>query len=67
MEIERKWNVEGWPVLRYGLKMIEEHKMRQGYLNVRPTVRIREEARTGGDTESFQTCPPVCSFDHLYR
>ncbi len=51
MEIERKWNVEGWPVLRYGLKMIEEHKMRQGYLNVRPTVRIREEARTGGDTE----------------
>lgn len=51
MEIERKWMVTGWPDAAYGLQMIEEHRMRQGYLNVRPTVRIREEARTGGDTE----------------
>ena len=25
--------------------------MRQGYISVRPTVRIREEAMTGGNTE----------------
>lgn len=47
MEIERKWLVEGWP---QGLPLVEEHTMRQGYISVRPTVRIREEARTGGET-----------------
>lgn len=47
MEIERKWMVNGWPE---GLTMTEEFAMRQGYISVRPTVRIREEARTGGDT-----------------
>ena len=47
MEIERKWLVEGWPD---GLPLAEEFTMRQGYINVRPTVRIREEAKTGGDT-----------------
>ena len=46
MEIERKWDVSGWP--EADLPLIEEHKMRQGYLTVRPTVRIREEAKTGG-------------------
>lgn len=41
MEIERKWMVKGWPQLP--LKLLREHNMRQGYLTVRPTVRIREE------------------------
>ena len=52
MEIERKWMVNGWPE---GdgfppLPLKEEFAMRQGYISVRPTVRIREEARKGGDT-----------------
>ena len=47
MEIERKWLVEGWPA---GLPLVEEFTMRQGYVSVRPTVRIREEAKTGGPT-----------------
>ena len=49
MEIERKWDVTGWPDC--DLPLLEEHVMRQGYLNVRPTVRIREEAKTDGPTE----------------
>ena len=48
MEIERKWMVTGWPE---GLPLEEEFFMRQGYISVRPTVRIREEALTGGETE----------------
>ena len=44
MEIERKWMVTGWPE---GLPMEEEFAMRQGYI----TVRIREEALTGGSTD----------------
>lgn len=47
MEIERKWLVDGWPE---GLPLIRTHHMRQGYLSVRPTVRIREEALAGGET-----------------
>ena len=47
MEIERKWMVNGWPE---GLPLKEEFVMRQGYISVRPTVRIREEALTGGKT-----------------
>ena len=47
MEIERKWMVTGWPE---GLPLIREQKMRQGYLSLHPTVRIREEALSGGDT-----------------
>ena len=47
MEIERKWMVSGWPE---GLPLTEEFTMRQGYISVRPTVRIREEAKTGGET-----------------
>ena len=47
MEIERKWMVNGWPE---GLPLKEEFAMRQGYISVRPTVRIREEALTGGKT-----------------
>ena len=45
MEIERKWMVNGWPEQPLPLK--EEFAMRQGYISVRPTVRIREEALTG--------------------
>lgn len=48
MEIERKWLVTGWP---QGLPLWEEFRMRQGYISVRPTVRIREEALTGGPTD----------------
>lgn len=48
MEIERKWLVSGWP---QGLPLREEFRMRQGYISVHPTVRIREEALTGGDTQ----------------
>ena len=48
MEIERKWMVNGWPE---GLPLVEEFTMRQGYISVHPTVRIREEALTGGKTD----------------
>ena len=48
MEIERKWMVKGWAE---GLPLTEEFAMRQGYISVHPTVRIREEARTGGSTD----------------
>lgn len=48
MEIERKWMVNGWPD---GLVAGAECRMRQGYFSVRPTVRIREEAWQGGETE----------------
>ena len=52
MEIERKWMVKGWPE-GDGFPLLplkEEFAMRQGYISVRPTVRIREEALKGGDT-----------------
>ncbi len=49
MEIERKWMVNGWPDKE--LPLIEVHEMRQGYLSVHPTVRIREEADKNGRTE----------------
>ncbi len=48
MEIERKWMVKGWPE---DLPLKEEFAMRQGYISVHPTVRIREEALTGGGTD----------------
>ena len=52
MEIERKWMVNGWPEGAGfpEMPLQEEFAMRQGYISVRPTVRIREEARTGGST-----------------
>ena len=40
MEIERKWLVTGWPE---DLPLLETQEMRQGYISVEPTVRIREE------------------------
>ncbi|MGO5337122.1 hypothetical protein ACTQZS_09985 [Bilifractor sp. LCP19S3_H10] len=49
MEIERKWMVKGWP--EKPLPLLFEYRMRQGYLSVTPTVRIREESRSGGDTD----------------
>lgn len=51
MEIERKWMVKNWPPEEMGLPLLYEQSMRQGYISVRPTVRIREEAMTGGNTE----------------
>ena len=61
MEIERKWMVTGWPE---GLPLEEEFTMRQGYISVQPTVRIREEALTGGSTFSGKLSrihsPKVC-------
>ena len=45
--------VSGWPELN--LPLLQEHLMRQGYLTVRPTVRIREEALTGGPV-SYVLC-----------
>ena len=52
MEIERKWMVNGWPEGEDLplLPLKEEFAMRQGYISVRPTVRIREEALKGGRT-----------------
>ena len=52
MEIERKWMVNGWPEGENfpPLPLKEEFAMRQGYISVRPTVRIREEALKGGNT-----------------
>ena len=47
MEIERKWMVAGWP---QGLVQTSLYKMDQGYISVRPTVRIRREALQGGPT-----------------
>ena len=47
MEIERKWMVAGWPEC---LPLTETFEMDQGYLCVRPTVRIRREAKAGGRT-----------------
>lgn len=55
MEIERKWMVNGWPPQALRLPLLYEHSMRQGYISVRPTVRIREEAKTGGSTQ-FVLC-----------
>ena len=47
MEIERKWMVAGWPA---GLEQTSAYNMDQGYISVRPTVRIRREALQGGPT-----------------
>ncbi|HJA26384.1 MAG TPA: hypothetical protein H9795_10015 [Candidatus Fournierella merdigallinarum] len=45
MEIERKWLVKGWP---RGLEAVQTIRMRQGYIALRPTVRIRQEAQEAG-------------------
>ena len=48
MEIERKWMVAGWPE---GREETARWQMEQGYLSVRPTVRIRREGREDGTTD----------------
>ena len=48
MEIERKWLVSDWPPMP--LPLLFEQSMRQGYISVHPTVRIREEAIKNGET-----------------
>lgn len=50
LEIERKWMVNGWPETMTPLPVLKEESMRQGYITVEPTVRIREESVTGGAT-----------------
>lgn len=52
MEIERKWMVAGWPT---GYPLLKEEEMRQGYVSVKPTVRIREEKLLV--TEHTETAP----------
>ena len=67
MEIERKWMVKGWPQESAALTMVREQTMRQGYISVRPTVRIREEAETGGSTEYILCFKSVAAPDGLAR
>lgn len=42
MEIERKWEIDGFPA---GLEQIDAARMEQRYLTTRPVVRIRREER----------------------
>ena len=51
MEIERKWMVDRWPDDASGLTLLDEQYMRQGYISVHPTVRIREEAEKDGPVQ----------------
>ena len=53
MEIERKWLVSGWPDVSFPI--IEEYNMRQGYISIHPTVRIREE-QLSGKAPSYILC-----------
>ena len=53
MEIERKWLVKGWP--DEDLPLIREETMRQGYVTVEPTVRIREERAAGEEPKFLMT------------
>ena len=59
MEIERKWMVVGWPE---GLEQTEVYKMDQGYISVRPTVRIRREA-----LQSTSAVRPPCKASRRMR
>ena len=45
MEIERKWLVNGWPPGDH--PVIREEYMEQGYLSLRPSVRIRRSEEDG--------------------
>lgn len=59
VEIERRWMVGGWPK-DFGFPLLKEEAMRQGYVTVKPAVRIREESlqhtsdTTGGT--AFMLC-----------
>ena len=52
LEIEKKWIVTGWPDAE--LKLLKCEFMRQGYLTVEPTVRIRQE--TEGENTEYILC-----------
>ena len=67
MEIERKWMVKGWPEESASLPLVREEKMRQGYVTVYPTVRIREEEEKGGKTEHILCFKSPASPDGLSR
>lgn len=64
MEIERKWMVKGWPE---GLPLEETYQMDQGYISVRPTVRIRREALEGGKTDLVLCFKGAAGADGLSR
>lgn len=64
MEIERKWMVKGWP---QGLPLLETYRMDQGYISVRPTVRIRKEALEGGVTSLILCFKGAPSADGISR
>ena len=64
MEIERKWIVKDWPT---GLPLLESYQMEQGYVSVRPTVRIRREALQGGETDLILCFKGAPSADGLSR
>jgi CYTH domain-containing protein len=53
MEIERKWMVAGWPEEKDTGRPEHTYQMRQGYISVRPTVRIRREAEEAGETHDI--------------
>ena len=60
MEIERKWLVNGWPENAQSaetpkLPILETQEMRQGYISVDPTVRIREE-KNGTEEPVYILC-----------
>ena len=57
MEIERKWMVTGFPE---GFPLLKSELMRQGYLTVHPTVRIREETLLNEDGEPQHTEYILC-------
>lgn len=59
MEIERKWLVTGWPEnYTSDLTAVEIQEMRQGYISVEPTVRIREETliKEGSSETAYILC-----------
>ena len=51
MEIERKWMVPGWPEGEEPERVLH---MEQGYIALKPTVRIRREAE--GDAARYVLC-----------
>jgi adenylate cyclase len=54
LEIERKWMVQNWPKADFPL--LAEEEMRQGYVTVEPTVRIREEKNRLTGEDLFILC-----------
>ncbi|MCR5371269.1 MAG: CYTH domain-containing protein [Clostridium sp.] len=67
MEIERKWMVKGWPEESDSLPLVREQMMRQGYVTVYPTVRIREEAEKGSAAEHILCFKSPASHGGLSR